>query len=67
MDGFSKKVIAMITSDLRYKNILLQADNSRLKQQLGKAINDLYYWKERFFSSSQSGIISGSRRSNLAL
>jgi len=60
-------VIAMTTSNLRYKNILLQADNARLKQQLGKAINDLYYWKERvlFFQSERDYF--GERRSNLAL
>jgi hypothetical protein len=57
----------MTTSNLRYKNILLQADNARLKQQLGKAINDLYYWKERvlFFQSERDYF--GERRSNLAL
>lgn len=61
------KVIAMTTSDLRYKNIPLQADNARLKQQLGKAINDLYYWNERalFFQSERDYF--GERRSNLAL
>ena len=47
MDGFSKNVIPMISLTLQDKYVLLQAENARLKRQLGKAVDSIYYWKEK--------------------
>jgi hypothetical protein len=37
----------MTTLTLQDKYILLQAENARLKRQLGKAVDVMYYWKEK--------------------
>ena len=47
MDGFSKKVIPMFILTLHDKYVSPQAENARLKRQLGKVVNGLYYWKEK--------------------
>ena len=56
MDSFSKKkVIPMTTFTLQDKYVLLQAENARLKRQLGKAVENMYYWKEKalFFQAER--------------
>lgn len=35
----------ILTSDVKY--FMLQAENLRLKRQLGKAFEAMYFWKEK--------------------
>jgi hypothetical protein len=45
----------MISFTLQDKYVLLQAENARLKRQLGKAVDSMYYWKEKalFFQAER--------------
>jgi hypothetical protein len=45
----------MTVFSLEDKYVLLQAENARLKRQLGKAYEAMYHWKEQalFFQAEQ--------------
>ena len=47
MELIEKKVFPMSPFTLDDKNVLLRAEIARLKRQLGKAHECIFYWKEK--------------------